>query len=69
MGLCDRCKERVCAKERESIPIVKRRKRRGEGVHLGATEEGIYSAVKVTLNGTNVLCKKERWEEADGPGL
>jgi len=28
-------------KEREDVPIVKERKRRGEGVHLRAAEEGI----------------------------
>ena len=60
MRLCDRYKRRVCAEEGESIPVVKRRKRRGEGVYSGATEKGIYSAVKITSNGTSILYREER---------
>ena len=60
IGSCDRHEGGFCTEERESIPIVEREKRRGEGVHLGAAKEGIYLAVKVTSNGVSVLCRKER---------
>ena len=33
MGLCNRYKERVCAKKREGLSIVKERERRGVQVH------------------------------------
>jgi len=69
MRSCNRCKERVYTKEGESIPIVKRRKRRDEGAHLGATVKGIHSAIKVISNGAGVLHREEIWEEANGPGL
>ena len=69
MGSRDRHEGEVCTKEEESIPIVERGKRRGEGVHSGLAKEGIYSAVKVTSNGASVLCRKERWKEVNGAGL
>jgi len=60
---------RICAKERESISLVQRRKERSERVYLGADEEGIYKTVKITTDGTSILCGEERWEEEDGVGL
>ena len=69
MGSCDRCEGGVCTKEGESIPIVEREKRRGEGVHPGVAKEGIYLAIKVTSNSTGVLCGKERWKETNDAGL
>ena len=59
MGPCNRSKGGVCAEEGESVSLVKRKKRGGEGVYLGATEERIYPAVKVTTNSTGILCKEE----------
>ena len=69
MGLHNRYKEEIYTKEEKSIPIVKRGKRRDEGVHLGTAKEGIYLAIKVTSNGTSALCRKERWKEENGVGL
>ena len=59
MGPCNRGEKRICAKKREGVPIVKRGKRGGEGVYKGTAEEGIHTT----------LCRKERWEEENGPGL
>ena len=36
LGSCNRYKEGICAKEGESVSIVKKEERRGEGVHQGA---------------------------------
>ena len=69
IGSYNRCEGEVCTKEEESISIVKRGKRRNEGVHLGAAKEGIYSAIKVTSNGASVLHGEERYEKANGLGL
>jgi len=69
MGPCDRSKREVCAEEGKSISVVKRRKRGGKEVYLGAAEEGIYLAVKVTTNGADVLYRKEGWKETDGARL
>ena len=60
VGSRNRCKGGVYAKKRESIPFVKRRKRGGEGICEGAIEEGVHPAVQVIINGTGVLCRKER---------
>ena len=59
MGLCNRNKGRICAEEKEGVPIVKRRKGGSKRVYLGAAEEGIYLAIKVTINSTSILCRKE----------
>ena len=69
MGSCNRREGGVCTEEGESISIVERGKRRGEGVHPGVAKKGIYLAVKVISNGANVLCRKERWKEANSAGL
>ena len=46
--------------KRESIPLVKRRKRGGERICKRTVEEGLYQAVQVIANGTSVLCREER---------
>jgi len=35
----------------------------------GVVEERLHLAVKVTANGTSVLCGEEGWEEEDGSRL
>jgi len=60
IGSCDRHEEGVCTEEGESIPIVERRKRRGKGICKGAVMKRIYLAIKVTTNGTSILCREER---------
>jgi len=59
VGPYNRGEERICAKKREDVPIVKREKRGGEGVYKGIDEEGIDMTVKVTTDGTGILCGKE----------
>ena len=59
MGPCNRDERRIHAKKREGVSIVKREKRGGEGVYKGTAEEEIHTT----------LCRKEGWEEEDGPGL
>jgi len=62
-------KRGVCAKKGKGLPIVERRKRGGKRIHSRVVEEGIYPAVKVTTNGTGILCRKEGQKEMDGIGL
>jgi len=69
LGPCDRYEGGVCTEKREGISIVKGRERRGVRVYTGATEKRIHPTLKVTLNGTSVLCRKEGQEEVDGAGL
>jgi len=69
MGSCDRDEGRICAKKKESVPVVKGRKRRGERVHKGIVEEGLYPTVKVTTDGAGILCGKEGWKKVDGTRL
>jgi len=66
MGLCDRDKRGVCTKERESVPIVKGRKRGSKGVCLRAVKKGVYLTIQITTDGTGIFCRKKRWEKADG---
>ena len=69
MGSCNKDKREVCAKKRKGIPVVEGRKRGGEGVYKRTAEEGIHSAIQVTINSTSVLCRKEGQKEEDSPGL
>jgi len=69
VGSCDRCKRRVYTKKGKGLPTVKGRKRGGKRIHSGAVKEGIHLTVKVTTNGTGILCRKEGWKEMDGAGL
>ena len=59
MRLCNRNKRGVCAKKGESVPIVKRGKKRIEGVYKGAAEKMIYSAIKITTNSTSIFHRKK----------
>ena len=69
MELYDRSKGRVCAEKEEGVPIVKRRKRGGKGVHLRATKEGVYPTVKITTDGTSIFCEEKGWKEKNGSEL
>ena len=69
MGLCDRCKGGVYTTKREDVPFVERGKRGGKRVCERTAEEGLHLAVKITTNGTSVLCRKKGWEEEDGVRL
>jgi len=65
----NRNKKGVCAKKGESVPIVKRRKKRSERVYKGAAKKRIYSAIKITTNGTSIFYRKKEWKEEDGVRL
>ena len=69
MGLYDRDKGGICAKEGESVPVVKGGKRGGEGIYLRTAKKGVYLTVKVTTDGTGILCGKEGQKEENGPEL
>jgi len=61
--------ERICAKKRKGVPIVKRRERGSMRVHIRIIEEGVYQTLKVVSNGTSVLCEKEGWNKENSTGL
>jgi len=50
----------VCAKEGEGVSIVEGRKRRSKRIYTRTTEKKIYLTLKVTSNGTGVLCREVR---------
>ena len=55
--------------KRKGIPTVERRERGGKRICKRTVAKGIYLAIKVTTNGTSILCEEERWEETDGAEL
>ena len=59
MEPCNRCEEGIYTKKMKSLSIIKRRKGRGKRIHQGAVEKRIHSAIKITTNGTSVLCREE----------
>jgi len=52
MEPCDKSEERICAKKKEGISIIKKGKKESEGVYKGTAKEGIYMTVKVTTDST-----------------
>jgi len=62
-------KRGVHTTKRKGIPTVERRERGGKRICERTVAKGIYLAVKVTTNGTGILCEEERWEEMNGAGL
>jgi len=69
MGPCDRGERRICTKEGKGLSVVEREKEGGKRVYQRAFVEKIYLTIKITTDGTGVLCRKKRWEEADGAEL
>jgi len=69
VGSRDRCEGGIHAEERKGIPTVKRRERRSKRICEGTTEEGLHSAVEVTINSARIFCGEEGWEEKDGARL
>ena len=59
MGSCNRYKGRVCAEEGEDISIIKRGKRRGEGVYQGVAKKGVYLTIQVTTDSTGIFHREE----------
>ena len=69
MGLCNRNKGRICAKEGESVPIVEEGKRRDKGVCLRIAKEEVYLTIKITTDSTGILCGEEGQKEKNGTRL
>ena len=69
IGLYDRFEGEICTKERESVPLVQRRERGNKRVYLGVDKEGIYKTIKIIIDGTSILCRKEGWKEENSAGL
>jgi len=69
MGPCNRIERRVCAKERESVFVVKRRKRGGASICGGSAVKRIYSAIKITTDLTGPFYSKEGWKKENGVRL
>ena len=42
LGLCNRAKEKICAKKEKGVSVVERRKRRSMRVYLRTIEEEAY---------------------------
>ena len=55
--------------EGKSISVVEKRERRSARIHIRATKERIHPTLKITSNGTSILCRKKGWKEANGLGL
>jgi len=69
MGSRDRYKGGVCTKKRKGISIVERGKGGSKRICKGAVEKKIYLTIKVTTDGTSILCREEEWKEVDGARL
>ena len=69
IGPCDRSERGVCTTKRKGIPTVERGERGGKGICERTIEERIYLAIKVTTNGTGILCGEKRRKETDGARL
>ena len=65
----NRCKGRVCSEEGEGVFTIKRREEEGEEVYQRTVKKRTYPTVKVTTNGTGVLCRKKEWKKENGLGL
>ena len=59
MGPYNRYEERVCTKERKGVSTLKRRKKRGMGVHRWTIEERVYQTLEVASNSTSIFCRKK----------
>ena len=59
MGLYDRDKGGICAKEGESVPIVERRKRESKGVYSGVVKEGIMVEALLDSRATGLVMSSE----------
>ena len=59
MGSYDKFKRGIYIKERESLPLIQRRKKRSKRTYREANKNGIYLAIKVIPDGAYVFCGKE----------
>ena len=69
VGLCHRYKGMICTKKEEGVSIIKRRKGRSAQVYNETAKKGVYLTLKISANSTSVFCRKEEWQEVDGPEL
>jgi len=56
-------KERIYAKKKEDVSVVKRRKRKSKKIYNRTDEKKVYQTIKVTINCTSILYKEEGWEK------
>ena len=59
----------IYTEEGKSVSVIKRGKRGSKRVHPRVVKEGVYLTIKITSDGTGILCGEERWKEVDGAGL
>jgi len=60
---CNRVEERIDTKKRENLSLVQKRERKSKGVYSGTDKEGVYQTIKVTIDSTGILCRKEEWKK------
>ena len=65
----NRVEERIDTKKRENLFLVQKRERKSMGVYPGTDKEEVYQTIKVTIDSTGILCRKEGWKEEDGTRL
>ena len=59
MESCNIFEEEICTEKRESLSLVQRRKRECERIYLEADKEEVYLTIKVVIDYTGILCRKE----------
>ena len=59
MGPYNRDKRRICTKEGKNVSIVEEGKGGDERVYQRAVAEKIYPTIKITTDGTGILCRKK----------
>jgi len=60
LGLCDRVKERIYAKEDKGVFTVKRRERGSASVCERSAKKRVYLTFQVAPNFTSIFCGKKR---------
>ena len=69
MGPCDSVEKGICAKQGESVFVIKREKRGCTSICRGSTVKGIHSTTEIATDLTSPFCSKEGWQEENGTRL
>jgi len=59
MGSCNRIKERICAKERKGVLIIKEGKRGSTSICRGPVIKRVYLAIEIATDLTSPFCSEE----------